>query len=104
MTCCAPRGDGLVVYVGNLLPSYVADATSCGTPFDFTGWTLTFEMRGPVVVSGSATGTADGVLTHDWIAGETDQPGEYEVLFHGTSPTGRPRTFVAKGSVSILEP
>lgn len=104
MSCGAPAGDGLLIYVGNLLPEYIADATTCGMPFDFTGWTLTFEMRGPVTITGAATGTIDGVLTHNWVAGDTDIPGEYEVLFRGVSPSGRPRTFVVQGTVSIAEP
>lgn len=104
MTC----GGGQVfpIIAGDLRPTYVADARTCDGPVDFTGWTLTFEMRGPVTVLGIATGNADGVLTHFWVDGETDVPGDYEVIFHGISPSpeSKPQTFLVPGVVRVIQP
>lgn len=103
---CADLGSLPVteLVAGDLLPAYVADASDCDGPFDFTGWTLTFEMEGPVLVAGSAVGTADGVLIHEWVDGETDIPGDYRPVFHGISPApeSKPRTFVVDGVLRIL--
>ena len=104
MSCSCSTNPGLAfpIFVGDLLPIYEADASSCAGAFDFTGWTLSFEMVGPVTVTGTATGNASGVLTHVWVAGDTSVPGDYQVIFHGISPAGARRTFVALGVVSIL--
>lgn len=108
VSCGDVDGPVFELFVGNLLPAYVADAVECvdGTsgPADWQGWGLVFQLRGPVTITGIAAGDSDGVLTHDWVAGETDTPGEYEVLFVGTSPDGKPRTFKARGLVRISVP
>jgi hypothetical protein len=91
-----PRGD--------LLPVYVADARTCDGQFSFIGWTLTFRMIGPVVVTGAATGDEHGVLTYAWVAGDTDLPGDYEPLFVGISPAGKPQTFRVSGIIRIVDP
>lgn len=103
---CGGSGPVFEVFVGDLLPTYVADARDCDGPFDFTGWTLTFEMRGPVVVTGLAAGDGLGVLTHVWITGQTAVIGDYEVLFHGISPApeSKPRTFLVQGVLRISTP
>lgn len=101
-------GDGglsvFEIFVGDLLPTYVVDVRTCDGALDFTGWTLTFEMRGLVTVTGLASGDSAGVLTHAWVAGETAQPGDYEVLFHGTSPASKPQTFLVAGVLRIVRP
>lgn len=96
-------GPVLDIIAGDLLPGVAASARSCSGRFDFTGWTLTFEMRGPVVVTGSAAGDALGNLTYAWASGNTDFPGEYELIFRGVSPTpeSKTRTFVVSGTVRI---
>lgn len=104
MSCGPNTGPEFPLYVGDLLPDYVADARTCDGPFDFTGWTLVFKLIGPVTIVGTATGTDLGVITHQWVSGETDVPGEYEVVIVGSSPAGRQRTFVAQGSVVISQP
>lgn len=105
MSCgAAGTGPEFPLYTGDLLPDYIADARTCDGGFDWTGWTIVFKLIGPVTIVGVATGDEDGVLTHEWQAGETDVPGEYEVVFVGTSPVGRQRTFVASGLVVIITP
>lgn len=107
MTCADIGGHPVLELVaGDLLPAYVADASDCDGPFDFTGWTLTFEMAGPVTVTGAATGDASGVLTYVWADGDTDIPGDYRPLFIGVSPApeSKPRTFVVDGVVRITAP
>lgn len=90
---------------GDLLPIYVADAESAtGSPFDFTGWTLTFVMAGPVERSGPATGDALGKLTYRWVSGDTDVQGDYEARFDGISPDGKPETFKVDGVIRIGAP
>lgn len=103
---CGAGGPVLEMFVGDLLPSLIADAKTCDGPVDFTGWTLTFEMRGPVAVTGLATGSSLGVLTHVWLSGQTATPGDYEVLFHGISPApeSKPRTFPVQGVLRISTP
>lgn len=100
---------GARMVAGDRLPVLAAKATGgpcCGGPFDFTGWTLTFELRGPVNVTGGGAVAADaqGNLTYTWAAGDTDWPGEYEAIFHGTSPDSKPRTFLASDVVRIIRP
>lgn len=104
MSCAGLPGPDFPLFVGDLLPTYVADARTCDGVFDFTGWTLTFTMYGPVTVTGSATGDDQGVITHEWVDGETDVPGEYAVVIVGISPGGRQRTFVVGGTVTISQP
>lgn len=94
-------------YVGDLIPAFVADARDCtGRAMDWTGWTLTFRMAGPVVRSGPATGDALGVITYAWQAGDTEVPGEYLVTIIGVSPApeSKQRTFVVDGLVRITVP
>jgi hypothetical protein len=106
VSCDSASGPVFTIYVGDLRPSYTVDVSDCDGPVDFTGWTLTFEMRGPVTVTGLATGDAFGAITHFWIAGQTDVLGDYQVIFHGVSPSpeSKPQTFVAAGVVSIVAP
>jgi len=86
---------------GDLLPEFVVDVSDCGDLFDFDGWTLTFSIRGPVIRTGPATGDDQGVLTYQWVAGDTDVPGEYEAVFVGVSPGGRQQTFLVEGMLRI---
>lgn len=102
MTCSGGTGPTQQIGVGDLLPSLVVDVQTCTGGFDFTGWTLTLELRGPVQVTGAAAGTSEGVVTYDWVAGNTDFPGDYSVRIRGMSPTGRPRTFPVAGVVRIV--
>lgn len=97
--------DQFVIRQGDLLPPFVADSTDgAGQPFDFTGWSLTFKMRGPVEVSGPAIGTANGVVSYGWVAGNTDVPGTYEAVIVGVSPPpeSKPRTFPTRGAVTVV--
>jgi hypothetical protein len=104
VSCDFSPGPVVTIYQGDLLPTYTADARSCSEAFDFTGWTMTFEMSGPVTITGAATGSSDGTLTYAWVAGDTDIPGEYAVTFHGVSPSpeSKPRTFVVPGMVEVV--
>ena len=68
---------------------------------DFTGWTLTFRMVGPVTITGSATGSAAGVLEYAWAAGNTATPGVYLGVFEGTDPDDKIQTFPTEGEIEI---
>lgn len=98
----------LELAVGDRLPAYVADGRTCDGRQNWTGWTLTFQMRGPIDVTGSTTVVGDnlGTLTYTWGAGETDTPGDYEVVIHGISPSpeSKQRTFLVRGVVRIYVP
>jgi hypothetical protein len=104
MSCGGLGGPVFPIFTGDLLPIYIADARDCDGPVDWTGWTLTYELRGPVTITGDVTGDADGRLTIVWEAGDTNFPGDYEVVIIGESPDGKPRTFVAQGYVRISVP
>lgn len=106
MTCftCSSSSSPIEITQGDLLPAYFADVTGVDGRFDFTGWTLTFQLLGPVVLTGPAVGSDAGELRHDWAIGETDVPGDYEVLFHGLAPDGRPQTFRVPETLRILPP
>lgn len=78
---------------GDRLPPLEVDAELCGGGvFDFTGWSMAIEMVGPVTITGACT-LSGGLITYDWDGGDTDVPGDYEVRFRGTSPSGKPQTF-----------
>lgn len=92
------------MFQGDLLPVFVVDVRDCNEVFDFDGWTLTFQMRGPVTRTGPAIGDDQGVITYVWVPGDTDVPGDYEVLFAGISPAGKPQTLVMEGVLRIEPP
>lgn len=95
------------VYVGDLLPVLVLDVSEDGRRFDFTGWTsLVVTVSGPVAITGSATGDAQGVLTYAWTTGQTATPGSYAVFVRGVSPSpeSKPRTFEAREALQIVAP
>lgn len=98
------EGPIVPINVGDLLPIWTADATSCDGPVDWSGWELTVKFEGPVTITGTAIGTADGVITYEWIDGDTIIPGDYLVVISGLSPTGKPRTFRPIGIVRIEAP
>lgn len=89
---------------GDLLPVFVVDIRDCDERVDFTGWTLTFQMRGPVMRTGAATGDDQGVVTYVWAPGDTDVPGEYGVLFVGISPAGKQQTFPVDAVLRVEPP
>lgn len=94
-----------VWYVGDLLPALALEVSEGGAPFDFTGWTLTITVDGPVTVTGAATGDASGNITYAWTAGQTAMPGDYAVYVVGTSPApAKQRTFRLPDLVSIRRP
>ena len=97
-------GAAWTINQGDLLPVYIADVSSCSGQVDFTGWTFTFQIRGPVVRGGVATGDALGVLTYAWVAGDTDVPGDYEAVFFGVAPGGLPQTFPVESALRISAP
>jgi hypothetical protein len=102
MSCSgAIEGPVFPINVGDLLPLYIVDARGCDGVVDWTGWTLIIEFSGPVIVTGTATGTELGVITYEWQAGDTDIPGDYEVLIRAENPEGLPRTFRIPGIVRI---
>jgi len=102
---CSPRPSGTwQIYRGDLLPVFQADARTQDGPMDFTGWSLTFVMSGPVTRGGPATGDALGVLTYVWVAGDTDYLGEYEARFVGVSPEGKQETFPADVLIRVKQP
>lgn len=98
MSCDA---DAFVIRQGDRLPELEAGAEDCEGPFDFTGWSLTFRMSGPVEVSGAATGTAAGVLSYAWAAGDTAVPGTYGAVFVGTKD-GKQQTFPTRGVITVI--
>lgn len=90
---------------GDTLPVLECDAKTCDGPFKFVtgGWTvITFEMSGPVVVTGSATGDDAGLLTYPWVAGDTDTPGAYDAVFRGTALDGNRQTWPTTGAITII--
>ncbi len=89
---------------GDQLPVFVADARTTAGPFDFTGWSLTFVMAGPVTRTGAATGDALGVMTYQWAIGDTAIQGDYEARFVGVSPEGKQETFRVDGIVRVVAP
>jgi len=91
------------VFLGDRLPALELDVSENGHRFDFTGWTLTLEISGPITATGAATGNARGEVTFAWAAGATATPGYYAVIIHGTSPTPEslPRTFRADQPLRI---
>lgn len=102
---CGADGHEFKLFTGDLEPLFIADAKRIcdpvSGPVDWTGWALSLELRGPVVVTGAIIGTSLGVLTYSWVAGDTDIPGDYEPLVHGVSPQGKQRTFRIHGVVRI---
>ncbi len=105
--CLTVRARSSRIFVGDLLPVFIADVADHGRRFDFTGWTgLAFTLSGPVTITGSATGDSRGVLTYVWTAGQTATPGEYTAYFRGTSPApeSKIRTFEVEGVFRIQLP
>lgn len=107
MSCTTVRprcsGTEFAIRQGDRLPDFEADVEAdCGEPFDFTGWTLVFQMSGPVEVSGTALGTAAGVVSYAWSAGDTVVPGAYAATIIGTSPEALQRTFPTRGAITVI--
>lgn len=105
MSCCEPAPTVFTIQApGDLLPTWIADAAIDGQAVNWTGWTLELVLRGPVIVSRTAQGDENGTITYEWVAGDTDVPGDYEVLVVGSSPDGKPQTFPVRGILRILAP
>lgn len=102
--CLTVRARTCHVFVGDLLPAFMADVAEDGRPFDFTDWSLTFTLSGPVTVSGAASGDDEGVLSYSWLSGQTATPGDYTAYFTGTSPDLKQRTFEVEGVFRIQPP
>lgn len=61
-------------------------------PTEFPGG-ITFRMvLGSTVISGPATGDANGNLTYQWQPGDLDVPGIYKAYFIGTDAAGKTET------------
>jgi hypothetical protein len=80
------------MYKGRLGPSLEDTIYIDDSPFNLTGYTVTFSMRlldsGAVLVTGSATivDATTGQVRYDWVAGNTDVAGRY--VFWWTLTTG----------------
>lgn len=67
------------------------------------GSTIVFTDIAPDVAVGTPATSA--VVTHDWVAGETDSPGVMNIEVEATWPGGRPQTFPPSGyDIVKIEP
>ena len=84
-------------------------------PVDLDGWTATFVMRlrgadtptvegdMEIVQEGDAvTGTDIGTAEYDWIAGDTDQSGIYDVELLLADPDGNPSRAPNDGYLELV--
>lgn len=94
------------MFAGDRLPDLLVDVAEDGRPLDFTGWTVTVQVDGPVSSTGPSLSTAPGVIARAWQAGETDFPGDYAVILYGTSPAPQSyqRTWTAEQALRIEQP
>lgn len=98
----------LSYYAGDELPAWEGTVTLNGTPPDIsTGWTFTVSLTAPgkttVTKTSGITGTADGVFTVQWAAGELDiDPGPWAVQLTAFR-TADSRQFTVKDSIQISE-
>lgn len=97
-------------YRGDELPSWQGTITEFepdGVPDLSSNWLFTVTLSKPgvdsVVKNSGVTGTADGVFTVAWAAGELDiEPGQWAVQLTGTR-TADSRQFTVKDSIQISE-
>lgn len=99
---------------GDTAPAYVADLVddvdSTPAAINLTDATsVTFKMRlasttGAPAVDSEATITtaASGRVTYEWQAGDTDEPGEYEVEFEIAWTDGTIETVPNNGYASVI--
>lgn len=93
----------LVARQNTLSPPAAVRAFRAGGFVDFTGYTaLAFRMVGSVVVTGAATGSADGVLIYYWVTGDLAVAGTYEAVFTAIDPTGRPEEFPTGANLALI--
>ena len=93
------------------LPTVQAQLFIGGTPVNLTGATVTFIMRpksgGAVKVNSSAVvvSAADGVVRYDWIAADTNTPGDFRAEWEVTFSDGKQQTFptASHHTVQIVE-
>lgn len=87
----------LPIRQGDLATPARARAFVQGAAVDLTVFvSITFRMvhrATGAVITGAATGDAEGVLLYAWGAGETDVLGIYDVTFTALDGAGLPQTF-----------
>lgn len=90
---------------GDLLPDLVADLSGASGPTDLTSATLieVVIFRGDVeVIRRTVTGNAQGAVTMQWQAGDTDTAGLLGAKWEVTWPGGRMQTFPVEGLEWVL--
>lgn len=97
--------EGATMHQGDLLPIVRARAFDAGAflnlPALFTS--IAFRMvSGSTVITGPATGDANGNLTYTWQAGDTAVPGTYEACFIGTTAGGQVQTLPSSTHLTIV--
>ncbi len=92
----------------DLLPSISATLRDASGPVDLTGATVTFRMRayggsGAPKVEALATivDAEAGEVRFDWLAGDTDTPGFYEVERRAVLASGKAMTFPNNGMLLL---
>lgn len=89
---------------GDRLPAIRAVAFNASGLIDLTAFTsITFRMVfGATVVTGTASGDAQGNLTYQLGASDTAVPGTYAAYFIGTDPTGKVETFPSGDNLTVI--
>lgn len=91
---------------GDRLPSLQAKAfTDAGGIVDLTTFTggITFRMvNGATVITGAASGDAQGNLTYNWGASDTATPGTYAAVFIATDSGGKKQTFPTGDNLQVV--
>ena len=94
----------LVLKRGDLLPPLEAVLTDDGVPVDLTSATSIRAVgvrRGVTLFDRAVSGDAQGLVTVDWQAGDTDLLGYFNVEFRVTWPGTLPQTFPPDGSTRV---
>lgn len=96
---------------GDLEPGLIIDLTAPGGDLnDVVSWRVIGRLRSATALLFDDTSpTVDvdpldatkAVVTHEWVAGETDEPGLVLIEVEGMWPGGRPQSFPTNGTVSI---
>ena len=93
------------MYRGDLEPDLVVTCYDDTTPVDLTGASsmkIIGSRDGMVLFSRPVTGTAEGLITMSWEAGDTAEVGRIQVEVEVTWPGSRPQTFRPPQVVEVV--